>query len=131
MDHSHFCLSVDGFEDDASSRAERINEEIGGNALAVWLAEALKARGIVAGTPWVEDHGWALDISRDGRVYLCTCSIDEGEAGPREAHVSIDLRRSLSDKLLGRNRMTADDAVATAVRDILASDRRLRIKETA
>ena len=131
MDHSHFCLSVDGFDDDAASRAERVNEEIGGHALAVWLAEALKSRGIATGTPWVEDHGWAFDISCDDRVYLCTCSIDEGEPGPREAHVSIDLRRSLTDRLFGRNHMTTDDAVAAATRDVLTSDPRLRIEEMA
>jgi hypothetical protein len=86
----------------------------------------------MAGTPWVEDHGWAFDISGHDQVYLCTCSIDEGEPGPREAHVSIDLRRSLSRKLLGRrHRMTADDAVSAAVRHILMGDSRLRMLDTA
>lgn len=131
MDFSHFCLAVDDFEDDPAARAERINEEIGGHALAAWLAGALRTQGIKTGAPWVEDHGWAFDISNEGRVYLCTCSIDESEPGPREAHVSIDLKRSVSDKLFGRNRMTADDAICRAVRDTLANDSRLQIKEIA
>ena len=130
MDGAHFTLAVDGFEDEAASRAERVNEDIGGHALAAWLSERLTAKGHAGSRPWVEDHGWAFDISHEGRVYLCTCSIDESEPGPREAHVSIDLMRGLKDRLFGRNRMAGDDRVVAAVRDLLASDGRLRIKET-
>ncbi len=121
MDGIHFSFVTTAFHDDDDARAERVNETVGGHALAVWLAGRLKAAGRAVSDPWGEDHGYAFDIRDGGRVYLCTCSIEDDEATEREAHVLVTLHRSLWDRLSGRNALGVDDALAGAVETLLAS----------
>jgi hypothetical protein len=121
MNGAHFSFTTTAFVDSAEAVAERVNAEIGGHALATWLAGALREAGIQAGEPWVEDHGWDFDIRDGTRLYLCACAIEEDGAASREGHVSVDLHRSMADRLLGRNTLAPDDRVVGRVREILGS----------
>lgn len=114
-----FAFMTAAFVDDETSRAERVNEAIGGYALAKWLSSALRAEGLEAGEPWVEDHGWDFDVRAGERVYLCVCSIEDAEASTRAAFVSVDLTRSVWDRLKGRNAFDQADAVAATVERLL------------
>ncbi len=105
-----FDFITAAFEDDEPSRAQRINEHIGGAALATWLAAHLRVAGFDAATPFAEDHGWDFSIKTASGTYLCACSIDDDQDEDRTAFVTIGK---------GRAKLPDDDAVAVAVDRIL------------
>ncbi|MDX2155612.1 MAG: hypothetical protein SFW09_03795 [Hyphomicrobiaceae bacterium] len=125
MDGTHFSFMTKAFADSPEAVEQRVNAEIGGHALAVWLSGALRAGGLEAGEPWVEDHGWDFDIQDGKRVYLCVCTIEDSDSDHREGHVTLDLRRSLSDRLLGRNRHLPGDPVVEKVWHLLSQAREI------
>jgi len=51
--------------------------------------------------------------------YLVGAGSDVDQPPPREWAVQIHRERSLSDKLFGRNRLTADDAVSALIEKIV------------
>ena len=120
---AHFEFQTTGFLDSAEERAERANEHIGSMALARWLADALRARGIETSEPWNEDHGCDFSITEGGKTYLCVCATDEEEqpsaAAPRRAAVTVDQTRGLMDRLFGRNSASNNNAIAATVADVL------------
>lgn len=122
MNALHFTFMTAAFHDGAEARTERVNESVGGQALAVGLSGRLKDVDHTASTPWVEDHGCAFDIRDGQRLYLCTGSIEDDDATQREAHVLLTLSRSLWDRVSGRNILAAQDAVAGAIGAVLASN---------
>jgi hypothetical protein len=121
MNGLHIVFETSEFVDDAASRAARVNETVGGAALATWLAEEARAAGLPAVTPWVEDHGWDFAIATDAGTYLCVCSVEDDENGApvREAHVSVSKDRSIWDRLQGRNKVAKDDPVIRSLRDAI------------
>lgn len=132
MNGMHFSLRVHGgFEDDGASRALRVNAAIGGHALATWLSKCLRDQGLHASEPWVEDHGWDFDMTDGGRLYLCACVIEDAPPGEQEAFVTVDLSRSFTDRVFGRNKFLPEDAVAAAIRACLAQEKRLSLIEGA
>lgn len=120
---AQFEFQTTGFIDSAEERAERVNEHIGSLSLARWLSASLRARGIEASEPWVEDHGSDFSIADGGKTYLCVCFSDDEAAGevaaPRLAGVSLDQARSLTDRLFGRNRASKDDAIGIIIQELL------------
>jgi len=119
MVDAHFTFATSTFDDSADVRAQNVNGIVG-HSLAQWLAGELRGLGFTVSEPWAEDHGWDFDIGHDGARYLCACSLVDGDAPPSEGHVSLQKHRTLMDKFKGRNRYTPDDAVAAAIRSILA-----------
>ena len=113
MSHIHFSFETDAFVDSAESIARNINE-IPGEALANWLADALRSSGFDVSEVWDEDHGWDFSLTHDGSNYLCACSIAADETS-REGHVVLGKDRSLMDQIRGRNKLQMEDAVATAI----------------
>ncbi|MEZ5853747.1 MAG: hypothetical protein R3D67_02980 [Hyphomicrobiaceae bacterium] len=92
-------FATDEFEDTDEDRLARINEEIGGAALAKWLSAELQARGLKASVPWAEDHGWDFDISDEGARYTIVCTIEDAPDGEREACVQIHKGRPSASPL--------------------------------
>ena len=117
MNGLHMRFATDDFVDDAGQREQRVNEGIGGAALAKWLSGEAKASGLDASEPWVEDHGWDFSITHGAATYLCVCTIEDTDEPPREAHVSISKSRSMWDRLKGAGKVSKDDAVVTALRN--------------
>ena len=114
MSFHQFAFKTSAFIDTPDKLAENVNE-IHGHALASWVSGALRAAGLDASEPWAEDHGWDFSVAHGGANYLLACSVEEGEGG-----VVLHKARSLMDKLMGRNKLEAGDAVAAAVRAALA-----------
>lgn len=119
MNGVHFAFVTAAFIDGPGARAERVNEMIGGQALAAWLSGALRAEGLGADEPWPEDHGWDFGIRSGDRTYLCVCSIEDDPSSTREAHVSLALSRSTWDRLKGRNKFEPADPVAATIERLL------------
>ncbi|MGE0879129.1 MAG: hypothetical protein AB7L13_19540 [Acidimicrobiia bacterium] len=119
-----FWFTTDAFVDDAASVAKRVNANVGGEALAIWLSGALRSIGIHAGEPWAEDHGYDFSITSDSRAYLCTCHYeddDEATTAERDAAVSITPVRSLKDRLSRARPNVDDDRLEQAVIGVLAA----------
>lgn len=121
MNGVYFAFVTAAFIDGPDARAERVNEAIGGQALAAWLSSALRSDGLEADQPWPEDHGWDFGIRSGERIYLCVCSIEDDPSSTREAHVSLALSRSAWDRLKGRNKLEPADPVAASIERILAA----------
>ena len=111
-----------------------VNENIGGDELAIWLSSQLREAGLSAVDPWPEDHGWDFAVRHDGGVYLivCSCEFDEGSKPATDFLVQVSLQRSFMDKLLGRRKLdAASDPVMTAVREILNAQSDMKVFDQA
>jgi hypothetical protein len=107
---------TDEFVDSDDERNERINEDIGGAALAKWLSSALRGAGLTAVEPWPEDHGWDFEANVGGATYLLVCTIEDRANDAREACVQVHLGklRSVPNTPLDRS-----DAVVAKVAELI------------
>ena len=91
---------------------ERPNEinPIHGESLLLWLAERARGR-VQIPEPEAEDWGWYSDIVWDGRSYMLGASAwDEEETGGRREWVlQVVKKRSMKERLLGKEQMTSQD----------------------
>jgi hypothetical protein len=69
-----------------------------------------------------EDWGWYCSVQWQGRVYMLGSSASEDAGEGREWILQIEKQRSLTEKLLGRERMTKDDACAEYFQRLLESE---------
>ncbi|MFZ6722751.1 hypothetical protein [Undibacterium sp. Ji49W] len=82
---------------------------IHGESLLVWLREQTLP-DIQVSEPNVEDWGWYSYVDWKGRVYLLgSACTSEDEKGEREWVLLFEKQRSLTEKLLSREKMTKDD----------------------
>ena len=95
---------------------------IAGESVLLWLCAQLKDSPYRATTPAAEDWGWYLDVSGAGAAYLVGASADADERGAVDWTIQIHERRSLTDKLMGARKMTADDPLSALVERILRAD---------
>ena len=89
---------------------ERPNDinPIPGESLLLWLAE--QARGEVEiPIPEPEDWGWYSDIRWKGRRYMLGASASDGEAGQREWVLQISKNRTVKERFLSTEKMSAGD----------------------
>lgn len=100
-----------------------INDCCFGEELSQWLVGALAQQQIQAGVIGMEDFGWANSAQYDGIDYLiCIAgSSDENPAQPDmgEWHIMLERKRSLFQRLLGKNNTTENEALSSIIIDIL------------
>lgn len=106
--------------DVTKERPNNINP-IYGESLLLWLADKLKGH-VVVPEPQTEDWGWYVDIDWNGRHYLLGASASDEEDGQREWVLQIVKHRSLKERLLGREEMTAHDECSAHIHRLLASE---------
>lgn len=117
---AHYVFKTASFRDGDEDRSQSVND-IAGAELARWLAQRLQDGGYRADEPWPEDHGWDFGVVAGDAKYLLSCSIDESDESPYEAHIGLIKARSLWDKVRWRNAYQQGDGVATAVQGALAA----------
>ena len=120
-----------GLFDVANERPNDINP-IHGESLLLWLAEKLKGQ-VAVPVPQAEDWGWYVDIDWKGRSYMLGASASDEEEngqrewvlenGQREWVLQIVKHRTLKERLLGQERMTAEDECAAYLRQLLEQER--------
>src|SRR5262249_43738850 len=111
-----------GLFDVAKERPNQINP-IPGESLLLWLAEKLKGQ-VAVPVPLTEDWGWYVDIHWNGRAYMLGASAsEEDENRQREWVLQIVKHRTLKERLLGKERMTAEDECAAYLRQLLENER--------
>lgn len=84
-------FATEDFVDSDEEREQRVNEDIGGAALAKWLSTELQAKGLRASAPWPEDHGWDFSVESTQGAYAIVCTIEDGADEERQACVQIHL----------------------------------------
>jgi len=103
---------------------ERPNDinPIYGESLLLWLADTLKGQ-IVVPEPQAEDWGWYVDIDWKGRQYMLGASASDEEGGQREWVLQVMKHRTLKERLLGKEKMTAEDECAAHIHHLLTSEK--------
>jgi len=108
--------------------AERPNpiNPIAGESVLSWLCEKLRSAGYDATAPEPEDWGWYMYVRCAEGSYLVGAGSDTDQPEPREWAIQIHRERSLSDKVFGRNRLAADDAVSALIEKIVRDNHDVR-----
>ena len=109
----------------ASETPNPINP-IAGQGLLKWLREQLVSAGYEATEPELEDCGWYVIAKRGEASYLVGASSDVDAVTPREWIVQIHRERSLIDRLLGRNKLQADDPLSSSIEEWIRAHPRTR-----
>lgn len=112
-------FTTDAF-DVSQERPNPINP-IFGESLLRWLEQRLPSQTHMS-EPDAEDWGWYCDLRWNGRAYLLGACASEGDGPQREWILQIEKHRTLTEKLLGRARMTADDECARYLQRLLESE---------
>jgi hypothetical protein len=99
---------------------ENTNPGVYGKALAQWLAEQLKAKGLPAGEVIAEDFGWCVPVeSAPHSAYVSCASADENDKSWR---VFVFVEGGLVSRLLGKDKSTEVLAsLFAAVKQVLQS----------
>jgi hypothetical protein len=109
---------TEAFRDPEEVRRRHVNG-IGGAGLAEAVRAHLVARGLACGEVFAEDFGWAFGAAGPEGHYLCAVALEEDEGGTLAGHALTDKRRSVVDRLLGRNREAPGEAVPAAIEAFL------------
>ena len=107
--------------DVTKERPNNINP-IHGESLLLWFAEKLKGE-VVVPEPQTEDWGWYVDIDWKGRSYMLGASASDEENGQREWVLQIVKHRTLKERVLGKEKMTAEDECSTHLRRLLENEK--------
>jgi hypothetical protein len=106
-------------------RKERKNpiNPIWGSSILLWLRDALTSR-VDFTAPSSEDWGWYSMATFEGCEYLVgACAMGgPNDPPPLEWLIQIHKQRTLKEKLLGRNRMAANDPLAALLRATLEAE---------
>jgi len=108
---------------DVSKETPNPTNPIAGQSVLNWLREALGKAENQSTEPDTEDWGWYMDVRSAGSVYLVGASADATDSGPDiEWTVQVHKHRTLADKLLGKNKMAADDPLSAQIESIIRAD---------
>jgi hypothetical protein len=99
---------------------------IAGEGVLNWLREELAKARYESTVPSTEDWGWYIDVVGSGASYLVGASGEtEGSLPDRDWIVQVHKKRSLMDRILGRNKMASDDPLVAAIERIVRADNRI------
>jgi len=107
------------------SEVERhfINPCCFGEDLAEWLQQQLTKTGISAGDPYQEDWGWEMPARQGSQHYFVGVGgyLREGGASKNDGEwrIMVEKKRSMWDKLRGRNAITDAEPILSIVEGIL------------
>jgi hypothetical protein len=101
---------------DVSAETPNPINPIAGESLLKWLRIELTKHQFDVTEPDAEDWGWYVAVRTPQGSYMIGASADAEESRPRvEWIVQLHKRRSVADKLLGRNKQAPDDALLEVV----------------
>lgn len=94
-----------------------------GEDVAEWLRQELIKRDITVSTPGQEDWGWYLFVERASERYFVGATGYQRQGAPTandgEWRIMVERRRSIWEKLLGRNQISPTDPMLSVIEDIL------------
>jgi hypothetical protein len=96
---------------------------IAGQALLQWLSSKLISAGFKTTEPQTEDWGWYINVEGSMGAYLVGASGEPERPGTDvEWTIQIHKNRSLKDKITGKNKLSADDPLASLVERLVRSE---------
>lgn len=109
---------------DPAEEPENPINPIAGHAVLDWLAGKLEERGCVTSRPPAEeDWGWYLDVEMGAARYMIGSSGDSDlKNGSADWMLQVHKKRSIKDRLLGRNRLTEDEELLAVLTGILGDE---------
>lgn len=112
---------------DANKERPNPFNPIAGESVLVWIRDNVLTEEGESTEPDAEDWGWYMDVTLADSAYLVGASgqfelKDASAVSPLEWLVQVEKARSFLDKLLGRNKMQADDPLVSKLVDALRSD---------
>jgi hypothetical protein len=116
-------------------RAEDPNpiNPIPGQGVLRWLRAELARANCTVTEPSTEDWGWYVDVEAEGAHYLVGASADvegstsdlEGSTPDIEWMLQVHKHRSLKERILGLNKMAADDPLVARIEGLVRGDPRI------
>jgi hypothetical protein len=111
--------------DVSGERPNPINP-IAGQSVLLWLREELSRAQYRVTEPDTEDWGWYIDVESAAASYLIGASAEAADPSPSVAWVvQVHRNRSMKDKVLGRNKMAADDPLFALIERLVRGDSRI------
>ncbi|WP_299210140.1 hypothetical protein [uncultured Tateyamaria sp.] len=121
----NFYFDTTDFRDTRERAEENVNM-IEGEALCEFLKTALLTNGFTTDDVFPEDFGWVFYATLGDQRYFVTASLDPADDFPKWdqhppsntvmfANINVEKKRGLKEKLLGRNKQTANDPAERAV----------------
>ena len=111
---------------DVSGEKPNAINPIAGQSVLLWLREELMRAQYRVTEPDTEDWGWYVDVEGADASYLVGASADATEPTPTvEWIVQVHKNRSVKDKVLGQNKMAADDPLSALIERIVRGDSRI------
>jgi hypothetical protein len=96
---------------------------IAGQSVLNWLREELSKLQYKVTEPSTEDWGWYMDVEGGGASYLIGASADAEDKTPDvEWVLQVHKHRTVTEKLLGRNKMSTQDPLVLLVERIVRAD---------
>jgi hypothetical protein len=97
-----------------------------GEDVAMWLREKLIQQSVETDEPGQEDWGWYLGSSYQGNHYFIGIGglPDDDATDPNQGEwrIMVERRRSIADRLTGKNKTTTDDPIFPIIRTILEAE---------
>jgi hypothetical protein len=108
---------------DVSGEKPNAINPIAGRTVLLWLREGLLQAHYRVTEPDTEDWGWYIHVEGADASYLVGASAEAADPTPTVAWiVQVHKNRSMTDKLLGRNKMAADDPLFALIEKIVRGD---------
>jgi hypothetical protein len=103
-----------------------INDCCFGEDLAAWLRGRLNSNGMRALEPYQEDWGWEFSVKDSvGSYYVGVggnAAAGAANKNQGEWRVMISKRRSLWDRLTGKNKLSAGEPIISSIRTVLEAE---------
>nr|WP_199043167.1 hypothetical protein [Dyella sp. ASV24] len=101
-----------------------INDCCFGEDFSIWLVQELTASGIAADVIGMEDYGWSNQVEHEGSSYLMNVvgTPEDDSANPNygEWHVLLERRRTLTQRLLGKNKASRTGPIVKKIAELLS-----------
>ena len=108
---------------DVAAEAPNPINPIPGRSVLQWLRAGLSTSGYVTTEPETEDWGWYVTVEAEDMTYMVGASGEvDGKSKDVDWVVQVHKHRSLKDKLFGRNKLAADDALVKQIEQLIRAD---------
>jgi hypothetical protein len=111
---------------DVTDESPNPTNPIAGQSVLLWLRHELLRAHYRVTEPDTEDWGWYIDVEGAEASYLVGASADAAEPNPTvEWILQVHKNRSMTDKVLGRNKLAADDPLSALIEALVRADSRI------
>ena len=101
-----------------------------GEDFAEWLRQQLTKKGYTAGVPYQEDWGWEMLTRQGSQGYYLGVGgfLREDAVGKNEGEwrIMVEKKRSIWDRLRGRNQMAESEPILAIIEGILSEHADIR-----